>query len=281
MHRVALVSMPFAAIEYPSLALGLFKSRLDRDGIPCDVHYLNMSFAEMVGHPSYSTLVTQPPAYFAAEQLFAEAAFGSLVRGDQAYYDEAGLIPSVRQELQRFKAHVEPFLARCLAEVDWRSYDIIGFTSLFEQNLATLALAGRLKQLYPDKLTVFGGPNFEAIMGRTFHRLLGYIDFVCSGEADDSFPELIKRLFYNHPIDDLPGIVYRRNGVSRWTGDGPMTTRLDQLPIPDFDDYFARIRQFAMPPGAEPCVLLETSRGCWWGEKSHCTFCGLNSQSME
>jgi ribosomal peptide maturation radical SAM protein 1 len=281
MYRVALVSMPFAAIEYPSLALGLFKSRLDRDGVPCDVHYLNISFAEMVGYTGYNTLVTQPPAYFAAEQVFAEAAFGSLVRSDQAYYDEAQLGPSVRRQLQAVKALVEPFLARCLAEIDWRPYDIIGFTSLFEQNLATLALAGRLKQLYPEKLTVFGGPNFEAVMGRTFHRLLGYIDFVCSGESDDTFPELIKRLSYNHPIDDLPGVVYRRNGVSRWTGDGPMTTRLDQLPIPDFDGYFARIRQFAMPPGADPCVLLETSRGCWWGEKSHCTFCGLNSQSME
>jgi len=43
MYRVALVSMPFAAIDYPSLALGLFKSRLDREGIPCDIHYLNIS----------------------------------------------------------------------------------------------------------------------------------------------------------------------------------------------------------------------------------------------
>jgi ribosomal peptide maturation radical SAM protein 1 len=27
-------------------------------------------------------------------------------------------------------------------------------------------------------------------------------------------------------------------------------------------------------------MLLETSRGCWWGEKHHCTFCGLNQLSM-
>jgi ribosomal peptide maturation radical SAM protein 1 len=25
---------------------------------------------------------------------------------------------------------------------------------------------------------------------------------------------------------------------------------------------------------------METSRGCWWGEKQHCTFCGLNGGSM-
>jgi ribosomal peptide maturation radical SAM protein 1 len=281
MYRVALVSMPFAAIDYPSLALGLFKSRLDREGIPCDIHYLNISFAEMLGYGTYAGLVTRPPAYFAAEQLFAESAFGALVPSDQAYYDETQLNGSTRQGLQAVKGCVEPFLARCLAEVDWRQYDIIGFTSLFEQNLATLALAARIKQLYPDKLTVFGGPNFEAIMGRTFHRLLPYIDFVCSGEADDTFPELIKRLAYDHPIDDLPGLVYRRNGVSCATGNGPMTTRLDALPIPDFSDYFTRVRAMALPQGADPCVLIETSRGCWWGEKNHCTFCGLNAQSME
>jgi len=30
----------------------------------------------------------------------------------------------------------------------------------------------------------------------------------------------------------------------------------------------------------EPILLFETSRGCWWGERAHCTFCGLNGVSM-
>src|SRR5205807_8166536 len=29
-----------------------------------------------------------------------------------------------------------------------------------------------------------------------------------------------------------------------------------------------------------PSLLFETSRGCWWGAKSHCTFCGLNGGAM-
>src|SRR6185295_2295091 len=29
-----------------------------------------------------------------------------------------------------------------------------------------------------------------------------------------------------------------------------------------------------------PRFLFEMSRGCWWGEKSHCTFCGLNGLGM-
>ncbi len=27
-------------------------------------------------------------------------------------------------------------------------------------------------------------------------------------------------------------------------------------------------------------VPYETSRGCWWGQKKHCTFCGLNPLGM-
>ena len=29
-----------------------------------------------------------------------------------------------------------------------------------------------------------------------------------------------------------------------------------------------------------PVDVVETSRGCWWGERSHCTFCGLNGMGM-
>ena len=28
-------------------------------------------------------------------------------------------------------------------------------------------------------------------------------------------------------------------------------------------------------------VTFEGSRGCWWGQKHHCTFCGLNAEGMQ
>ncbi|MER3424991.1 MAG: hypothetical protein C4293_18940 [Nitrospiraceae bacterium] len=33
--------------------------------------------------------------------------------------------------------------------------------------------------------------------------------------------------------------------------------------------------------GLNRILLYEAARGCWWGEKHHCTFCGLNAQSMK
>src|SRR5262249_48188030 len=59
---------------------------------------------------------------------------------------------------------------------------------------------------------------------------------------------------------------------------------LDGLPTPDYADYYAQLRAL-MPHSLLvtkgcACLTYETSRGCWWGAKSHCTFCGLNGQGM-
>ena len=34
------------------------------------------------------------------------------------------------------------------------------------------------------------------------------------------------------------------------------------------------------PDRGKPVLMFETSRGCWWGERAHCTFCGLNGNTI-
>ncbi len=59
-----------------------------------------------------------------------------------------------------------------------------------------------------------------------------------------------------------------------------MVADLDELPYPDFDDYFARWRASPLRDQIEPLLFYETSRGCWWGQKHHCLFCGLNGATL-
>jgi ribosomal peptide maturation radical SAM protein 1 len=60
---------------------------------------------------------------------------------------------------------------------------------------------------------------------------------------------------------------------------------LDALPTPDYSEYYEQLA--AMLPDCDlvkgELILLpyESSRGCWWGAKHHCTFCGLNAQTMK
>lgn len=55
---------------------------------------------------------------------------------------------------------------------------------------------------------------------------------------------------------------------------------MDDLPYPDFDDYFARMQRSPLAGSFEPLLFFEASRGCWWGQKHHCVFCGLNGGRM-
>jgi ribosomal peptide maturation radical SAM protein 1 len=60
---------------------------------------------------------------------------------------------------------------------------------------------------------------------------------------------------------------------------------LGNSPVPVFDDYLQAL-EMEKAAGRLPAHLpeglpLESSRGCWWGMKNHCTFCGLNGTGMD
>jgi ribosomal peptide maturation radical SAM protein 1 len=55
---------------------------------------------------------------------------------------------------------------------------------------------------------------------------------------------------------------------------------LSKNPVPDYDDYFSQVRTRDYAASLNTMVMFESSRGCWWGERSHCTFCALNALGM-
>jgi ribosomal peptide maturation radical SAM protein 1 len=57
---------------------------------------------------------------------------------------------------------------------------------------------------------------------------------------------------------------------------------LDEVPTPRYDEYFERLRRTSFGPRIEPdvTILYESARGCWWGERSHCTFCGISDHAL-
>ena len=105
MTRVLLLDMPFGDVHCPSLALGMFKARLQTDGIECDVEHLKLLFANMVGWDNY---VWQAPltALLAGERTFARTFFGTEVPSDADYFDYAGsfLKPDEIRRLQAISA---------------------------------------------------------------------------------------------------------------------------------------------------------------------------------
>jgi ribosomal peptide maturation radical SAM protein 1 len=284
--RVLLVSMPFAALERPSLGLSLLKPEVQRAGFECDVRYLAPVLAEFVGLEEYLWIHGQLPyTAFAGDWAFTSALYGPRPEVDAEYLDYVlrrtwQLDDQAVARVLRVRAYCEPFLDYCVQSIPWADYDVVGFTSTFEQNIASLALAKRVKAAFPNVLICFGGANWEDEMGRELHSQFAFVDYVCSGEADESFPALLSAIASGEPPGSVPGIVYRRDGRTVSTGPMPLKRDLDELPIADFDDYFVDHDNSPTASEITPVLLLETSRGCWWGAKNHCTFCGLNGLGM-
>ncbi len=291
MKKVLLVSMPLGALDRPSLGLSLLKARLTGAGYKCDVRYLGFNFAEFIGHDDYQWLCYQVPyTAFAGDWSFTQALYGERPESDENYVREILRETWHLSEVEiarvlNIRSRVPYFLNHCLDAIPWGDYSLIGFTSTFEQNIASLALAKQLKRLYPGISLVFGGANWEGEMGLELHRQFPFIDYVCSGEAEESFPALVGSLLSNESartkLAAIPGIVYRdRKKKSISTGAAEMIREMDSLPVPDFSDYFRDLQQCTVAAPISPTLLFETSRGCWWGAKSHCTFCGLNGGTM-
>jgi ribosomal peptide maturation radical SAM protein 1 len=284
--RTLLLSMPYGALERPGLGLGLLKAGTRRAGFDCDVRYLTFRFAEHIGVPAYQWFVTGAPyTAFAGDWTFAGAVNGPCREADASYVQEVlrdtwQLDDEIVRMVLRTRRWVEPFLDHCFTSIRWADYDVVGFTSTFEQNLASLALAKRIKAARPNLLTAFGGANWEGAMGRALHDTYDFVDLAFSGEADVSFPAMLDALDRGRSPGTVPGVVVRTPEGTVAAGSAARVEDLDSLPIPDFDDYFAAKEASPSADDVTPVLLLETARGCWWGAHSHCTFCGLNGENM-
>ena len=228
------------------------------------------------------------------EWLFGVAAFGEA--GDEAAYwrDSRGLSAylaaagSSFREMQELRSDILPrWVADTCASISWDEYLLVGFSSCFEQNCATLALSRAIRERCPQVPLVFGGANFDGSMGAEYQRCLPWLDYVVSGEGDSALPELVRALAAGEPRRPIPGVLCRAaRQAAGENGVPPRAARirdLDALPMPDYDTYYATLKRLGwdqVSEGGRPHLLMETSRGCWWGEKHHCTFCGLNDAGM-
>ena len=289
MKKVLLISMPFGALERQALGISLLKARLTEQDILCDIRYLTFPFAEYIGFDEYRWMSFELPyTAFVGDWVFTGALYGERPEAAERYIQEIlrdtwRLDETVINQIRRVRALVPHFLAYCLAAVPWHEYAMVGFTSTFEQNIASLALARQVKVANPNIAIVFGGANWEGEMGLELHRQFPFVDYACSGEADESFPMLVRCVLAgeadggDHPI---PGVIYRAQGESVATGQAELLRRMDDLPVPDYSDYFRDLEESTVAASVAPILLLETARGCWWGAKSHCTFCGLNGSTL-
>jgi ribosomal peptide maturation radical SAM protein 1 len=289
--RVALVSMPFGMEETtPSIQLGLLRAIAEGAGFTTDTYHLYLDLATRIAPDVYSAICVHR-GHMTGEWLFAVAAFGTQAqRPDKEYFSafpdvaewfqksgkDTAYLSSLRHEI------LPQYIADCLALVSWADYQVVGFSSSYQQQAASLALARRIKTLYPGVKIVFGGANLEGEMGPEHVRAFPFIDYAVVGEGDVVFPALLRCLAGGQDPGGLQGVASRGPRGVRFSGQAAPVHHLDALPVPNYDEYFQRARRLGLlkPSQVPESLPFESSRGCWWGAKHHCTFCGLNGQGM-
>lgn len=268
-RNVALVVMPVHLPTMPSLAVATLAEGLRARGHAVDVFPLHVTAASGIGLRDYEIIGAEDAwLHNVAEWLFSHP---SITPG-------AGSLEAVRRHLQRSNApkklltlDFDAIRRRCDAlvdewaeRIDWRRYEVVGFSVMFQQLNASLRLASRIKERSPSTRVVFGGSSMERPMGDAVLARYPWLDAVFSGYGDKSLPDYVETLpkRADEPIVD----------------DGPHD--LDELPMPSFDEYLRAVDDAGLRAKIRPQILIETSRGCWYGEKHHCTFCGMNGVQM-
>jgi ribosomal peptide maturation radical SAM protein 1 len=274
----------------------LLKAELAAYGHRVDVHYLNLDLSARLGAGIYEAIWSLPGERqsLLGDWLFTHSAYQAPLRHPdvteylERYQESIGSLESKGVTAAGLRALHADVLPRWIDElagtVRWDKYDIVGFSSTFAQNVAAIALARQIKARYPQVTTLFGGANFDGEMGPEYVRAFPEIDCAVSGEGDLVVPVLVARLSHGRPLPGLQGVTARTaEGHVVPGGQAPKVVNMDDLPDPDYADYFSALERLgheAVPAGHHPALLFEASRGCWWGEKHHCTFCGLNAQGM-
>lgn len=281
--------LPFSQVG-PALDASTIAALASSLNITTSIAYLNRHFAWRIGHDFYDAVASQIPL----DGLFADWIFRDLVFG---FTDPLAYLEAVHTDGYIRSSHIprainareiaSKFIDDCVDAIPDRGVSTLFLVDTFAkrdavagQLMASLALAKRLKERTPAITIVLVSPSAEGEMGKALSELT-FLDYVCETSA----PEVIEGLVLRLAHGSLPAsksqnldLLHQALSSDSSAGSRPMRRQLS-LPIPDFDDYFAL--KYDGLGGDFHTIPMQTSRGCWWAERSHCGFCGLNGRSIK
>ena len=291
---VCFVSMPISDVTLPSMALSLMKSCLTEAGISSIIDYEHLLYAYRCGVHLYHIVALARIDFLVGEMVFARAAHGDkTLRPLSEYIDWmqtirlpwGGATPTEVDvarscwlgKMEEWQKDAETYIEEAAARVMAYHPKIVAFASMFQQTNANIALARRLKKEPNPPIIVVGGANCMGDLGAALIEHIEAYDYVFIGEADEIFADVCGRLLKDGeiPPEELPYGVMSRRSPRPKTVMHRVTKDMETLPIPDFDDFY-RTFQAIFPESKGVQFLVEGSRGCWWGKRKPCTFCGLN-----
>jgi ribosomal peptide maturation radical SAM protein 1 len=285
--------MPFADLAMPSIALTQLRAVVEqrfKDQVSIDIYYLNHDFARYLGLELYDRITHSADSQNAGlgDWFFRQTAFPELANNAGVYLSR--YFPFHTEEMNKLKSGLlekrrglDQFLDSLIAAYRFDQVQLVGFTSMFQQSAAAFSMARRLKECESKPIVVMGGANCESPMGQVIVKEVTPVDYVFSGPGLKSFPDFVQHCLNGEPgrASAIKGVFTKRNYIFQSGADAIGEELSIDVPVElDYRQFLYNLTQNFPEGEVDPILLFETSRGCWWGERAHCTFCGLNGVSM-
>ena len=268
-QHLALISMPWALFNRPSIQLGALKAYIEaHSNIEVRCYHPYLEVAKSIGVEEYRFISKNG---WAGDALYSallfpenrEEAFKLYQESCKANKEVASQFDSICNAL----AHT---LEDWCRRTDFSNCKLIGFSVCFNQLFSSLFAAKVIKLKSPHLQVVFGGSSCVGEMGTSLLNEFDQVDHVIAGEGENQLLELCNTVFTETPAS---------NKIADESQDGgsPVCRMMDlnSLPVPDYQPYFAELQEYFPGLPFSPRMPLEFSRGCWWNK---CAFCNLNLQ---
>ncbi len=293
--NVVLVSMPWTTAVQPSLGLAILKATLLKDQIPCQIYHASLDLLKYMKLQTYETLAR---CWAVNDFLFARL-LDDVLDDSQLDNLRTALVSfampnhfsdytkpaEILELIFALRNHVLPrYLAECATFILNLRPTLVGFSCLFDQTIASVALAKLLKEAEPTLTTVLGGYAVQHANGAEFLRSFPFIDCIVKGDGEPVISQLAWASVGVSSLNEINGVV--TNGALA-DNNAPESVAiradLSQALTPDYHDWFQDLHRLARDHKVfieTQGLPIESSRGCWWGQKSHCTFCGIDEETL-
>lgn len=148
---VLLVSMPFAGVAIPSIQLQILEGFCRERDIHIETKHLYLKAVEIYGLQHYNYLICPPNDSYTAQNIFSKYVFPDHWKNNQEkfkdFFNQRAALNKEKQmfSFEDYVQQTDIFFQWVLENLNWRSFDIIGFTLNYGQLLPSLAIAKNIK----------------------------------------------------------------------------------------------------------------------------------------
>jgi len=281
-----LVSMPWAPPSEPSIALGILKECLSKNQIKSKIFHAAPYLLKWLSRETYRcisdiwgvndflfTSLIDPQC----DDKQVSALLKVLNRFDPSKENNFGNYPTLEsfaEVIFKLRDEVIPlYLDYCAKKILSHSPRIVGFSCMFDQTIASIALAKILKEYDPSLFIVFGGYALEDTAGKTVANAFPYIDLIVQGEGEEIIVQIAEHIINAKPFRKPLNKIIKTPRIN-----------LETSPAPDYTDWFEEINLLYETDKIKINTVVlpvESSRGCWWGQVKHCVFCGIDEETLK